>query len=587
MWRIKIIFFIFIVLYLLVLARLFYWQVLDADKLSTMAYQQYTLEQAVPAKRGLIKASDGFPIVNNETAYLLYLEKDKLKEPNESFAKKIAPLVANSFNLFLTKKDEEILATASAKIYVPNIKDIIDNLLEKLNNAQGVWIPLVHKIDKPVKEQIEKLNIGAVVFTQSEKRYYPEASMAGQLLGFVGQNYYGQDQGYFGLEGYYDRELKGKPGLYKQEKDAFGRPIVIGEKVEEKAEDGRNLILNLDRTVQFVVEQKLQEGVQKYGAKAGSVLVMDPKTGGILAMASFPSYDPGHWYQYDPKLFKNPLVADSYEPGSTFKVLVMAAAINENKVTPETKCASCAGPRQISGYTVRTWNNKYFPNTTMTGVLEHSDNTGMIFVQEKIGKNKFLQYLKNFGIGATTGIDLQDETSSDLRPDKNWVPIDLATASFGQGIVVTPMQMARAVAVLANEGKLMEPHMVKQVEYASGKTIEIKPKVIRQVISPQTAKILTEMMINAVDKGEAKWAKPEGYRIAGKTGTAQIAIAGHYDDNRTIASFVGFAPADDPKFVMLVRLTEPTSSPWGSETAAPLFFNISRELFSYYGIVPQ
>ncbi len=587
MWRIKIIFFIFIVLYLLVLARLFYWQVLDADKLSTMAYQQYTSEQAIPARRGVIKSNDGFPFVNNQSASLLYLDKDKLKESNDSFVGKIAPLVVTSFSQFLTKKDDEASATASGKIYVPTVKDVYDSLLGKITSSGAVWIPLVHKIDKTTQEQIDKLNLGSVIFTPEQKRFYPEASMAAQLLGFVGQDYFGQDQGYFGLEGYYDRELKGKPGLYKQEKDAFGRPIVIGEQVQEKAQDGRNLILNLDRTAQYIVEQKLADGVQKYGAKAGSIVVMDPKTGGILAMASFPSYDPGTWYQYDPVLFRNPVVANSYEPGSTFKVLVMSGAINENKITPDTQCNKCSGPREIGGFTIRTWDNKYFPNTNMTQVLEHSDNTGMIFTEEKMGKTLFLKYLKAFGLGVSTGIDLQDETYPELRPDKDWKVIDLATSSFGQGILVTPIQMVRAVSVIANGGKLMEPHMVKQVETSDGQTIDIKPKVIRQVITPQTAKIMTEMMIQAVDKGEAKFAKPAGYRIAGKTGTAQIAISGHYDASKTIASFVGFAPADDPKFVMLVTLTEPTSSPWGSETAAPLFFNIAKELFSYYGIVPS
>lgn len=587
MWRIKILFFILLVLNLLVLARLFYWQILSQDKLSTLAYQQYVNEQVIPARRGLIKSVDGFPFITNETAYLLNANKKELKEGNESLAKKLAPLFAQISGIFLEKKESGEVATSSGKIYIPTEKDVYRDLLNKLTIKNAVWIPLVHKVDKAIKEKIEKLNITGLVFSEEQKRFYPEASMAAQMLGFVGQDYYGFPSGYFGLEGFYDRELRGKPGIIKQEKDAFGRPIVIGENLEEDAEDGRNLILHLDRTVQFIVEEKLKEGIDKYGAKEGSVVIMEPRTGAILAMASYPSYDPGYWYQYDPKLFKNPIVADSYEPGSTFKILVMAAALNENKITPDTRCDKCSGSREIGGFTIRTWNNKYFPNTTMTEVLEHSDNTGMIFVSEKLGKEKFIQYLKAFGFGLPTGIDLQDESTSQLRLDKSWLAIDLATASFGQGIAVTPIQMVRATAVIANGGKLLEPHVVAKVETKDGKIIAIEPKVIRQVISASTAKVLTEMMVNAVDKGEARWAKPQGYRIAGKTGTAQISLAGHYDENRTIASFVGFAPADEPKFVMLVRLTEPTSSPWGSETAAPLFFSIAKELFSYYGIVPK
>ncbi|MCL5676152.1 MAG: penicillin-binding protein 2 [Patescibacteria group bacterium] len=586
MWRIKIAFTIIAVFFILVIVRLFYWQIISSDKLSTLAYQQYFSQKNVPASRGIIKTSDGFSLVDNQEAYLMEVNKNDLKISPDNLAEQVAPFLADSLNVYIGK-DKNSQATDSGRIYIPTIDEIKQTIMQKLNSAGGVWIPLVHKLDREVKDKIEKLNIKGVVFLSEQKRYYPEASMAAHLLGFVGQDYYGQDQGYFGLEGFYDRELKGKPGLYQQEKDAFGRPIVIGQQIQDNPEDGRTLDLYLDRTVQFIVESKLKEGIEKYGAKGGLAVVMDPKTGGIIAMSSFPSYAPGLWYQYDPKLFKNPVVADSYEPGSTFKVLVMAAAINEHKINPDTKCDKCSGPREIGGYTIRTWNNQYFPNTNMTQVLEHSDNTGMIFTQERLGKNNFLNYLKAFGFGQPTGIDLQDESSVELRPDREWLPIDLATASFGQGIAVTPIQMVTAVSVLANGGRLMEPHMVKSVETDSGDRIVIKPKIVRQVISPQSAKILTEMMIEAVDKGEAKWAKPVGYRIAGKTGTAQVAIAGHYDASKTIASFVGFAPADDPKFVMLVRLSEPSSSIWGSETAAPLFFNIAKELFSYYGIVPK
>ena len=223
----------------------------------------------------------------------------------------------------------------------------------------------------------------------------------------------------------------------------------------------------------------------------------------------------------------------------------------------------------------------------MTKVLERSSNVGMVYVGRKLGKEKLIGFMKQFGLGAPTGIDLEEETSPELRPERAWSEIDLATASFGQGIAVTPIQMIRAVGALANNGALMEPHVVASIVDERGKAVDIKPKKVRQVISPSTARIITEMMVAAVDNGEAKWAKPKGYRIAGKTGTAQIPVAGHYDEDKTIASFVGFAPADNPRFVMLVTLREPSSSPWGSETAAPLFFTISRDLFTYWGIPPQ
>jgi cell division protein FtsI/penicillin-binding protein 2 len=221
----------------------------------------------------------------------------------------------------------------------------------------------------------------------------------------------------------------------------------------------------------------------------------------------------------------------------------------------------------------------------MKDVIVHSDNTGMVFVGQKLGSDKSYEYITNFGFGSLTDVDLQDESSPDLRLKEQWREIDLATSSFGQGIAVTPIQMVRAVASLANGGFLMEPHVVKEISSEAG-SFEIKPKIIRRVLKDSTTKIITEMMVAAVNEGEAKWTKVKGFKIAGKTGTAQIPVAGHYDPNKTIASFVGFAPADDPKFVMLVRYDQPSTSIYGSETAAPTFFDIAKQLFNYYKIAP-
>jgi len=266
--------------------------------------------------------------------------------------------------------------------------------------------------------------------------------------------------------------------------------------------------------------------------------------------------------------------------------MVMAAALNEGVVKP-TDVYQDDGPVTIGEYKIKTWNEKYHGQETVTQILEHSCNVGMVWIARKLGREKLVDYLQKFGFGEKTGIDLEEEEKPILRPKNEWREIDLATSSFGQGIAVTPIQIVRAVAAIANGGKLIEPHVVAYIKEKGGRTIEIKPKVVRQVIKPETAAVLTEMMVSAVDNGEAKWAKPKGFRIAGKTGTAQIPVAGHYEKDRTIASFVGFAPANKPKFVMLVRLTEPTSSPWGSETAAPLFFDIAKELFTYYGVSPN
>ncbi len=263
----------------------------------------------------------------------------------------------------------------------------------------------------------------------------------------------------------------------------------------------------------------------------------------------------------------------------------MASAINEDLVKPDTKCDICSAPISIGGFTIRTWNNKYRENATLKDVIIHSDNTGMVFTAQKLGLDKFYEYIKNFGFGDLTKIDLQDESSPEIRDEKIWREIDLVTASFGQGIAVTPVQMVRAVSAIANGGFIMEPHIVKQIK-DQDKVFEVKPKIVRQVIKESSAKTVTEMMVAAVDEGESKWAKPKGFKVAGKTGTAQIPVAGHYDPNKTIASFVGFAPANDPKFVMLVRYDQPTSSIYGSETAAPTFFEIAKQLFTYFKIAP-
>ena len=439
---------------------------------------------------------------------------------------------------------------------------------------------------KDAKEKIEKKEIKGLGFESDQKRFYPEASMAAELLGFVGSDKIGVDTGYYGLEGYYDRQLRGKSGRLGQETDPFGFPILVGKYRPIAPQKGASLYLTLDRVIQFMVEQKLKQAVERYGAQDGTVIIAEPETGNILSMATYPTYNPGFWQEFDEGLYKNPAVADTFEPGSIFKLVAMSAALDLSVVEPTTRCDVCSGPRQIGGYEISTWNKKYYPNSTMTEVIEHSDNVGMTFVSQKLGIDKFYDYIKKFGFGKRTGIDLQEESTGFVREKNDWKMIDLATASFGQGIAVTPIQMVQAVSTVANKGKLVTPHLVAKI-VDERKEEKIRPSEERQVITPKTAIQITEMMVNAVENGEARAFAPKGYRIAGKTGTAQVPVAGHYDPNKTIASFVGFAPADDPKFVMLVRFSQPSSSPFGSETAAPTFFAIAKELFNYFGILPN
>jgi cell division protein FtsI/penicillin-binding protein 2 len=596
--RISLLLILFILLFLAVIGRLFYWQIVEHDRLAVLAENQHFSAMEIPAKRGEIKASDGSALVTNKTAYLIYAALPEIEEEPKVIAGKLAPIFLDyekSQKVVIEKfgEDEESSSSASIeekeedreKEEKDRKKEIEEEIVGRLNQPGVVWVLLKKKLPKEYFEKIAALNIKGVGWEIEQDRFYPEASMAAHLTGFVGSDSRGLDKGYFGLEGFYDGYLKGRAGRLNQEIDALGRPILVGVRKAVPPEDGQSLHTTIDRSIQYLVEKYLKEGMRKYRAKAGSVLVMEPKTGAILASASYPGYDQNHWSQYDKDRYRNPVAADTYEPGSTFKTVVMAAGLDAGVIKPETVC-ECSGPREVSGYKITTWNNKYYPNSTMKEVLQHSDNVGMVMVGDSLGKEKFLSYIRNFGFGKPTGVDLEEETSGILREDEEWRPIDLATSSFGQGLAVTPIQLVRAVGAIANGGKLMQPFIVKKI-VSGDREVEIKPKETGQVIKPETAAAMTEMMVAAVEGGEARRMIPKGYRVAGKTGTAQIPVEGHYDPKKTIASFIGFGPVEDPRFVMLVKLDEPQSSQWGSETAAPLFFDIAKELFTYFGIPPS
>lgn len=558
-WRYRVTLGILTCFFLLVVVRLFYWQVVKADELTRFGQSQYGRPLRIDAIRGTIKTSDEFAVAANKISYLLFASPKEIK-PSEK--EKTAGLLSS-----LLKIEEASVSAALSR--------------DKL------WVPVHAGVSSEQKSEISSLKLPGIGFEQQNTRFYPEGSMAAQLLGFVGRNDVGEDKGYFGLEGYYDRQLRGKRGKAVHIQDALGRPIVARLSNDSDRIDGRSLILSLDRVIQFSVEKKLLAGIAQYQASGGMAAVINPKNGAVLAMASYPSFDQRRYREFEDSVYKNPFIVNLYEPGSTFKSLIMSAGIDSGVVKPETKCPICQGPVQIGEYAIRTWNNKYRDDITMTEVIQHSDNTGMVYVGKTLGLDRMLEYLEKFGIGDLTGIDLQGEVSPGLRPRDEWYPIDLATASFGQGIHVTPLELLVGFASLANEGRRMEPHVVAKIQTPEGETIPIEPKELSRPVSAKTAKIMTEILVNAVDNGEAKWAKPKGYRIAGKTGTAQIPIAGHYDPNKTIASFIGFAPADDPRFAMLVIIDRPTTSIYGSETAAPIFFDIARDLFSYYQISPS
>ncbi len=557
-FRIRIVLVFFTLIFGVIVIRLFYWQIVKADELFKLGQIQYGDSIKIEPVRGEIETSDGFPIAANKISYLLYGNPKEIKDKERA-----------------SRILSRVLETSEASISAQLSQDLF-------------WVPLKRGIDAQLKKEVEEEEIRGLGFEQEFERYYPEASMAANLLGFVGKDEYGSSKGYSGLEGYYDRLLRGKEGTALQIHDALGRPILARVDNEKSfGTDGNSLILNVNRGIQFLAEKRLREGIERYGASGGMVGIMEPKTGNILAMVNFPSYDPKKYSEYEEDLYKNTFISSLYEPGSTFKPLVMSSVFNEKLLTPKSRCPICSGPVSVGGYSLHTWNDKYFPNSTMFEVIQHSDNIGMVFAAKTLGLERMLKYIDRFGIGKTTGIDLEGETAADIKPKELWYEVDLATTGFGQGISITPIELLSAFSSIANSGTMMEPHVVGAVRDKNGKISRINPKEIGKPISSATAKVMTQVLVNAVNKGEANWARIKGYKVAGKTGTASIPVEGHYDPNKTIASFIGFAPVEDPKFVMLVVLDKPTARIYGAETAAPIFFQIAQSLFTYLGIPPD
>ncbi len=549
--KIKIIFLFFIFFYLAIIVRLFFLQVVYSPTNNKSPYLKTTQINPV---RGRIYDRNNQPLVLNQNSYQLYLEPKKIDDKD-----KIIRLLSESLEI----------PEASISARIDMSKD---------------WLAIQGGLTQEQKNKIDKLNLKGVGFDYQTKRFYPEASLSAHLLGFLGKNDQSENVGYLGLEGFYDRDLRGLPGFVETERDIIGRPILIGVQQRVEPENGRDLISTIDKTVQEISKKKLLEGLDLYKAKKGCVITADPKTMAILSLVCLPDYDLDKYYDFSEDFYKNSAIADLYEPGSVFKPLIMAAGIEEKKIKPDDTYNE-TGQVTVGEYNIKTWNNKYEGKISMTRILEKSSNVGMVYVGEKLGDKKIYDYLGKYGFGQNTGIDIEGEASGYLKPRANWYPIDYSTVTFGQGIAITPIQMIRAFASIINGGYLMRPYLVQKI-VSENKVTEIKPKIERKVISILTSEIIRKMLISTVENAEAKWDRPKGYVIGGKTGTAQIPIKGHYDPSKTIASFIGFAPASDPKFLTFVVLYEPKTSPWGSETAAPLFFEIAKQLIVYYNISP-
>lgn len=463
-----------------------------------------------------------------------------------------------------------------------------DVLRERLVKKGDLYEPIVHKVTPEQKDAIEALDLPGIRFQAEDERFYPQANITSHLTGFLG---YVDDRrvGQYGLEGFFEDELAGEQGYLKAQQDAAGRLIPTGDRLFENAVDGTDLVLTIDQSVQYVACTKLAETVQRHGAVGGSVLIMNPETGALLALCGYPDYDPNAYGDVaDIKVFRNPAVEDVYEPGSVMKPITMAAALDLGLVTPETTYED-TGSVEISGYTIRNADNKTYGVKNMTQVLEESINTGAIFAASAVGDARFEEYMQRFGFGEAVAIDLPGEHPGDISALAKHHPLYTATASFGQGVTVTPLQLLRAFGAIANNGMLVQPYVVQERISPSGIHTSTEPKTIRQVIDTKTASTLSGMLANVVLNGHGKRAGVEGYYIAGKTGTAQVPRKDGrgYDPDRTIGTFAGFGPVTDPAFVMVVKIDEPKTVQFAESTAAPLFGELAEFLLHYYDIPPS
>lgn len=539
--------------------RLGYLQVINHEELRQQAAQEHWSQRTVTAHRGTIRDASGHPLATTVAQFNVSLNLEALGSREQAQA------VDQTLALLLGMQPGKIVA----KI------------------AEGGESSLLLKAGLPYETGLEvaKLRLSGVKLTQETKRVYPEASLASTLIGFVGKD----NKGLTGIEADFNRELGGVDGKVIFERDSIGNEIPLGYRKEKPPQEGADLILTIDRNIQRLIEKKLDEAMTKHKASGGTIIVMEPHSGAILGMASRPAFDLNKLdLVSNPKmeLYRNRAITDMYEPGSVFKVITMAAGLEEKTVTPQTT-VYCTGSVTLNGATIRTWNGRGHGIETMTQVLMNSCNVGAVWVSEKVGKDRFYEYVYKFGFGQPTYAGLRGEAKGQVRTPKTpgWRPIDLNTNSFGQGISVTPLQIVTAVSAVVNGGNLMRPYVVKEVATDQERRV-FKPVTVRRVIQEEPARQLIQMLNAAAEKGEGRMAMVPGYHIGGKTGTASIPVGGSYASEDTIASFVGFAPVENPRFVILVKIDEPKDSPWGNVVASPIFRSIAQQILVYMKIPP-
>ncbi|MEF8847419.1 MAG: penicillin-binding protein 2 [Candidatus Paceibacterota bacterium] len=490
---------------------------------------------------------------------------------------KLVPAAVNEPTVFCFASPQKVKDKKKTAETLSGILDLEEKeLLEKLSR-RGQYAALQHDLSKKKADKIKSLDLDGIFLQQEHTRTYPQESLASQVLGFLPADKKGQ----YGLEEYYNKQLKGHRGFLKGEKGSGGN-LIFNE--QSTLRQGSDLTLTIDYNIQYFAQQLLKKAAEDLNIRGGSIIVMNPNTGEVMAMANYPNFDPNKYSEAEMKTYKNGAIQNLYEPGSVFKPLTMSAALNEDVVTPHTTYTD-TGKVEVGGYTIKNYDEEVWGETTMTEVIERSINTGAVFVEQQLGHQKFLDYLEKFGIFEKTGIDLASETHSENNSLKNGYASTYATASYGQGVEVTAIQLMRAFSALINGGRLVKPHVVKNIDKEA-----INPPKQRRVISKETSSQITTMLVSAVENGLCSRAQVPGYFVGGKTGTALISWTSlgkkkkGYSD-QTWESFMGFAPAFNPKFIALVKLDNPDTGVAGY-SATPMFQKLAKYILNYKGIVP-
>lgn len=548
------------------IAQMGRWQVLNHEKYVALANSQYLSTKKHPSGRGNIYGADGSILATDRPAWNVYAslssysdERETFFNDKESFVRSVSEILGNDPNQLEAKLTDDFRFVLIEDGITPDQKKALEETEIFAGASKGFGL----------------------YFEKSEKRFYPNNALASHILGYMGKDINGKDIGLYGIEGYYFGDLLGTEGYTYEEQDAYKNVILTTQYEPILPREGKDITLTIVPGIQKKVEEKLRKGVESHQGKSGSAIVMNPKTGEILAMANYPTYNPNeYWRQQETWVFKNKAIADVYEPGSVFKPITVAIGLETGAINKNTQCNDATGFITIYEGTpdekkIYTWDKKPDGIITPSEYLQLSNNPCIAKTAMAVGHEKYYPMMREFGIGDFVGLGLQDETNSYVRPYEEWLEIDLVVTSFGQSISATPMQMISAISAIANDGKRMQPYVVKEVA-SDDEVIKFVPKVASQPISEKTADDVARMMTSVVTGGDAKWIFDKylrDYDIAGKTGTAQIPLpdrAGYYTD-RTNATFIGFAPVDDPKMIMLIRIEEPSLNTYAASTAVPVW----------------